>query len=310
MPYLDIVGMMDERKPYAYLGREFALDARDYASFATPVLTGTLGAMLGGLVGQRKSLGLGLGVLGGLAVPLTVFRTEVATRILTLEEIAADGCVSCLPLNEGEGEWAHDISGHGNDGHLGAGNPIHMPAWIEDENGKGLEFDDDYIEIAHSPSLSITNGITVEMVLKFAQSTGRSQIAVSKRYNIKPFWTWWVRDADRAVQWQIASATAETGMSSVPSYVSWGQCYRIVVTQEGNQGKIFFNGQPVDTGGVLSISIAETNNSNSILIGKSAGFAIRGRIYEFRLYNRALTPDELMAHELGDTLLRLPAVVG
>ena len=305
MPYLDYVGMMDEERPYGYLGREFALDARDYASFATPLLTGGLGVVLGRATG-RKEFAPGLGALGGLAVPLTVFRTEVATRILTPEEIAADGCVCCLPFNEGEGEWVRDISGCGNDGHLGAGNSIHMPAWIEDENGKGLEFDDDYIEIAHSPSLNITNGITVEMVIKFAESTGRSQIAVSKRYNIKPFWTWWVRDADRAVQWQIANATAETGMSSVPSYVSWGQCYRIAITQEGNQGKILFNGEPVDTGGILSISIPETNNSNPILIGKSAGFAIKGRVYEFRLYNRALTPDELASHQFGATMLGLP----
>ncbi len=304
MPYLDYVGMMTEEKPYAYLGKGFALDARDYVSFAMPPFAMGLGTALGGLFDQKKTLALGLGAMGGLAVPMTVLRTERKTRILTADELADDGCVACLPMNEGEGEWAYDLSGHDNDGYLGNGNAASMPSWVEDEEGKGLDFDgvDDYIEIAHADSLNvISGGITVEFVAKLSP-TGRSQVVVSKRYNTKPFWTLWIRESDQAAQWQIANSETETGMNSLPAAHSWGQCHRVAITQQGGEGRIYFDGQ-LASQLTLPISVAETGNDNPLLIGKSAGFAIKGCLYEFRLYNRALGASEIWSHQLGSSLL-------
>jgi len=73
------------------------------------------------------------------------------------EALDNEGLVLYLPFNEGSGNIAGDLSPEGNDG------TINGAAWIEDGKiGSALSFEvGNYVEVAHSASLSITDKITV-----------------------------------------------------------------------------------------------------------------------------------------------------
>lgn len=70
------------------------------------------------------------------------------------------GLVLFLPLNEGSGNTAEDISGNGNDGELQGD-----AKWVDGHEGKGLRLDaaEDRILVEDSESLDIEQDITMEI---------------------------------------------------------------------------------------------------------------------------------------------------
>lgn len=73
------------------------------------------------------------------------------------------------PLNEGAGVTANDTSGYNNHGTLKNG-----PKWVAGALGQALELDgvDDFVEIPHSDSLTVSKEVTVTAWIRATQYTG------------------------------------------------------------------------------------------------------------------------------------------
>jgi hypothetical protein len=81
-----------------------------------------------------------------------------ASTAVLARPAGAMGLVGHWPFEDGAGTTATDVSDNGNSGTL-----LNGPEWIVGKFGYGLLFDgvDDYVEIAHSDSLNLTNELTV-----------------------------------------------------------------------------------------------------------------------------------------------------
>jgi len=73
-------------------------------------------------------------------------------------KIDMETAVGIWLFDEGHGDTVRDYSGNGNDGKL-----MNGPEWVEGKFDKALEFDgiDDYVQVPHSDSLTMTNEITI-----------------------------------------------------------------------------------------------------------------------------------------------------
>jgi len=79
----------------------------------------------------------------------------------SLYAIDTKGLVLYLPLDEGSGKVAKDVSGNGNNGAL-KGNA----EWVDGKFGKAIHLNPvagEYVEVPHSDSLDITKAITLEL---------------------------------------------------------------------------------------------------------------------------------------------------
>lgn len=102
-----------------------------------------------------------------------------ATLTITFErEIYLQGLVGYWRLDEGSGTTAGDSSGNNNNG------IIYGATWVDGKIEKALNFDgnDDYISIAHSPSLEFSDSVTVAGWIKIEGTTGDHQVILAKHY--------------------------------------------------------------------------------------------------------------------------------
>lgn len=100
-----------------------------------------------------------ISLLGCLLI-LTVSIVALSANFTNLFALDRTGLVLYLPLDEGSGKVAEDISGNGNDGNLEGG-----AEWVEGHDGKGVRLDSagDRILVQDSPSLDIEQDITMEL---------------------------------------------------------------------------------------------------------------------------------------------------
>ena len=92
----------------------------------------------------------------------------------SLYAIDTKGLVLYLPLDEGSGKIAKDVSGSGNNGEL-KGNA----EWVDGHSGKALHLtkSGDYVEVPHSNSLDIRKQITLEVWAKVDAFVGDQHCA-------------------------------------------------------------------------------------------------------------------------------------
>ena len=96
--------------------------------------------------------------------------------VLGLVSRASAELVGYWKFDEGAGTVAADSSGYGNDGTLNGD-----PQWVDGQLGGALDFDgDDSVEIPHSPSLSITDEITITAWTKMRANASGELAIISK----------------------------------------------------------------------------------------------------------------------------------
>ncbi len=197
--------------------------------------------------------------------------------------------VGSWSFEEGGGTIAADSSGNNNNGTL-----MNGPTWTTGQVGSALSFDgvDDYVEIASSQSLNPgSNNMTIEVWFKL-NSVGvlNGSILYNKEnlYEISagggyftyawlPHWAW-------------------DGGTSFP--VNVGEWYHAVVVYDHSKQYVYKNGQIVysrnQTGDIGT-------NANALRIGArgapgGAYSFFPGIIDEPRIYNRALSAEEIKRH--------------
>ena len=209
-------------------------------------------------------------------------------QLVTPAEPGVAGLVAHFAFDEGSGTVAGDSSGNGNDGTF-TGNP----PWVAGKIGGALEFDGrhDYIEVPDSPSLDITDAITIAAWVN-PQSTGDYRWLVAKE-------AWGAEQTyglcftpSESIEFGISSGTAwlyrqtaETIRNGIWSHVA-GQYSPPYI-------KVFINGQLSQEWDIGSHSINTNDNNLLIAIMTKADQFFSGLADDIRIYDRALTQEEI-----------------
>ncbi|MDF1498680.1 MAG: LamG domain-containing protein [Patescibacteria group bacterium] len=210
------------------------------------------------------------------------------------EDTMTRGLVGYWSMDEGSGQYAYDGSDNGNNGTLGASSAASSddPKWGKGKNGGSLQFDgvNDVVTKTDNANLDIpiqTDGkITMEAWVYPFDLTFENGI-ISKRSNYRM-----VLRAGGELKFQTFGWTG--ALSSVNSN-EWSH---IAITYDGLTDllKFYINGVNVRTvndylpnGGI---------NGDDLYIGKGHDLttSFNGSIDEVRIYNRALTADEVRYH--------------
>lgn len=220
----------------------------------------------------------------------------------TLYEIGSDvnfpspqsGLVSYWSFDEGSGNIAQDYSGYGNNGTIYS-STTPSATWVDGKVGKALSFDgvDDYISIGAPASLSITGPITIEAwIYPKVSAVNQGFVHASAQYIFFVQSNNEVRLADTYGHYLDTDP-------NVLTLNTWNHIVGVFYGSKGdaitlNNAKIFVNG--VSKGKQVSGSWSPTNLSNVVIASRTNGtYYFNGLIDEVRIYNRALSDEEIKA---------------
>ena len=213
-----------------------------------------------------------------------------------------DGLVGYWSFDEARGTSTGDFSGNGNTGTL-----LNGATWVSGKSGTALSFDgaDDYVKIPEAQSLNLSSTLTVSAWINNQASTDSSpsqdhyRIIASKGWapDNSGSWTlaWRVNDgslfffAGRATSYRYVNFPYDNSQAGI-----WH-----LVTAVLDNGNISLYQDGVLQAGPVGIDSSKIRTDTSpILIGSSqvSNNWLRnweGSIDEFRLYNRALSADEI-----------------
>ena len=208
-------------------------------------------------------------------------------------EIVEDGLVLALDAGNaksypGSGTAWTDLSGNGNTGTLVNG------VGFDSGNLGSLSFDgtDDHITLTTNPSL--TNQITIEVWVKLEPTINNlTGWICGRESSYRMLYTStgfaWVCATDNN-GW-YTSGTAISASSLTPHT----KTYQVVVTYDGSNNKIYVNGTLRITGSAISGNIRNVSPYYIMRDGSSDVNIDHGQgiIYSHRIYNRALTAQEI-----------------
>jgi hypothetical protein len=210
----------------------------------------------------------------------------------------AIGLVGYWNLNEKSGNVAKDSSGYDNDGTLYNGSMIcsggDCPTWTDGKFGGALGLDgvNDYVEVKHSPSLGITGAITVEAWVKPASLDGWKTIL--SKWNPKSYW--FGCNSGQCGIFISSDGSNEVGLlaSSVLTTNTW---HHVVGTYDSITGemKVYVDGS-LDNSTITTGKIY--GGISDLWIGANIGASgqnFNGSIDEVRIYNRALSAEEILS---------------
>ncbi|MCK5612961.1 right-handed parallel beta-helix repeat-containing protein [Candidatus Pacearchaeota archaeon] len=207
-----------------------------------------------------------------------------------------NGLVGWWKFDKGDGSTVYDSSGNNNDG------TISGAQWSTDGVNGALSFDgfNDYVSIPNSPELNITGDITISARIYFTRGgsgEGSEQAMVTKTvsngaYN-NPFDFRTGVGAEPPLRLVRADASGHECVYSTKliPIKSW---HHGLVRVENTVGDFYVDS--VITGKTGGLTKNPTGNSNPLLIGKRAdGLYFSGSLDDVRIYNRALSEDEIRA---------------
>jgi len=203
--------------------------------------------------------------------------TEVqATGKIELRQLV-DDYVSYWRFDEGSGTTANDENTtNANDG------TINGATWTNGKFGKALSFDgeNDYVDCGNDSSLDITDAITIEAWVKADENLGRD--ILNKEYYIY------------ALRQNKFYLTVNGSTISLDYTGQWdGNWHHIVATFDGTTRKVFIDGSEDVSNSDYSGTIDTTTKNLKIGYKPADWTYFLGLIDEVRIYNRALTPEEI-----------------
>jgi len=204
-----------------------------------------------------------------------------------------NGLVLWIPFYEGSGTTAHDLSGYDNHG------TIYGATWTNGYRGYGLYFDgvDDYVDCGNKDNVFTfgTNDFTIEAWIKMTDWPSNVQYPAILAVGTTGDGEWMVRFETKT---KFAPYLDVTHMPAI--YATFLNTWRhIVYVRNGDDFSIYLDGVHQRTDTVTGIDLTSTK---ALHIGGAEAQSIRffpGIIDEVRIYNRALTAEEIRKHYLA-----------
>ncbi|OIO00927.1 hypothetical protein AUJ67_05080 [Candidatus Desantisbacteria bacterium CG1_02_49_89] len=192
---------------------------------------------------------------------------------------------------------ASDLSGNGNNGSL-----VGSPAWVSFPDaafGSAMQLSGtgDYADCGNGSSLRIPGALTIEvwanLVPDPAWSKGWMMVA-GKRYPYDDA-PWALRQGGSAVYVVINPKGGSNYLTMQVEGVADRAWHHIVATYDGNYGRTYIDNTLRATS-VQASFVIDTAPAEHFFIG---GWQMQGTLDEVRLYNRALSADEISASYTG-----------
>jgi flagellin-like protein len=209
----------------------------------------------------------------------------------------AIGLVGYWNLDDRNGTTADDNSGYSNDGTLYNGstsctNPPTIgagcPQWVDGKFGKALSLDgsNDYIWLGNSTSLQVATP-TLEAWFK-TSSTSYQQI-----YRWRLFGVMLSMKEGGQIQFGFYNSSAVLFFAVSTSLYNDNSWHFAVGTYDNQNVKLYIDGVPVGTNATTAPSFYGTGGAAIGRDGDSSSSYWNGTIDEVRIYNRALSTDEV-----------------
>ncbi len=214
------------------------------------------------------------------------------------------GNVGLWSTIQGGGHTLYDLSGYDNGAALTNMDPA--TDWVSSEMGPVLDLDggNDWLSISDSPTLQITGALTLAISLNFTNLTGDDGGLISKS---KAAGKWFSNNANKVYElgilndvclFNISNGTNRNFVGSATTGLEDGDWHTIVATWDGSNTadalKMYFDGKAVVSG---AGTIAAIQTSTDVLAIGGFGaiwFPFAGQIASVGIWNRALTPSEIM----------------
>jgi len=198
-----------------------------------------------------------------------------------------DNLVGFWPLNETSGTNAPDESGNGNDG------TITTPVWASGISGNALKADQ--VSIPDADVLDISDNISISLWMKidsyhtnYAETLGKQTNTTDSQFNMYLFGDYEGNGDEGRLRFYGTAGGSWKELSALTGKLNLDQWYHIVwVYNSTIGGQLYLDGEAY--GGLTRSGTLATNNQ-SIISG-----LVHEYIDEVRIYNKALTADEVKA---------------
>ncbi|MBI4396653.1 MAG: PKD domain-containing protein, partial [Elusimicrobia bacterium] len=223
-------------------------------------------------------------------------QTDEEVFSLPVEGEPAGDFIAYWPFDEGAGFTALDVSGNGHRGVI----DWPLTTWHEGIRGKALRFNGnitDQVIVQDSPALRLqrfTLSAWIKPDVPIDSMTYTHPGVISKEdWAANAGFRFGAFKADRKMQVRLLQGTS-AGQVKQASYVEpaeKGSWIHLAATYDGQDLKLFRNGLVQATNAIGNITI--NHNAAQLVIGR--GF--KGLIDEVKIYNRALTEEEIVLLE-------------
>ena len=199
--------------------------------------------------------------------------------LIFCRSVQAQGLVGYWGFDEGSGGFAFDISGNENHG------VIYNASWIDGKFGKALDFSGSYVSMMNSPSLNITNAITIEAWIKLNNWSVTQNFILKgwtgeSGYMLHTGWT------PNELVFILVSETGGNNGIGINNFFEPGNWTYLVATFDGSVMKVYKNNKLIASQPFFGKGIK--TNDNSLKLGD-----FDGTLDEVKIYNRALSEEEI-----------------
>jgi hypothetical protein len=207
---------------------------------------------------------------------------------VTVSNAAVSNLVAAYSFNEGAGTTFSDSSGSGNGGSL------FQTTWAAGKYGTALSFDgsNDYATVPDSPSLDLTNALTMEAWVRPTASSSWRTILLKEATNDLAYSLYSAGSTNRPSAW--IGGGSSIGSAALPLN-TWSH---VAATYDGARLKLYVNGTLVRDQAYAGSAVV---SAGPLKLGGNAiwGEYFAGRIDEVRLYNKVRTAAEIQTDMNG-----------
>ncbi|MHC4561075.1 MAG: LamG-like jellyroll fold domain-containing protein, partial [Planctomycetota bacterium] len=230
-----------------------------------------------------------------LTNPAAIGQDKTFTTYTYLRVCSTSGDASLIGwwmLDETAGLTARDSSGNRSDGTLTLMNPAQD--WVTGKIGGALDFDgsNDYVDCGNDASLDITDEITLSTWIKMSSRPARNHWSdVLWKEGVYALYLTGQEDTETVLSayFVLNTGTIDT-WKDADILLPLNNWIHVVVTFDGTDAKGYVNGVLNLTKNKAGTIVTDTG---SLTIGRSDDEYFEGYVDDVRLYNRALSPDEI-----------------
>ena len=238
---------------------------------------------------------------------IRVAGAAVSDSVTVRIDPVSEGRVLDMRFEEGTGTAANDFSGNENNGVLGGGNAIRVPAWTVGKFGDALRFDgvDDHVRIEDAYSLDPRSGewsvaawinptaVTNGMMAIAHKGTGLSPA--------EPHWDFAVRGdvAGDPLEGEVVAAVAVDQFRSTGSIIAGTWTFVEWTKDSSNNFKFYINGADAGLSTVTNGAPGSLDTTAPLRIGATGnpadgiGNVFSGIVDEILIHNHVYVPDQL-----------------